>query len=811
MNWVKFTFSLAITLLLFYFLHFPQDTSPPLGKFLNPFAGFWQNNTRDDNIMTDRDLIELRDSVTVLWDDRRVPHIFAKNNYDLYFMQGYLTAKDRLWQMEFLTHAAAGRVSEIVGKAALDYDRFRRRIGMVYAAENTLESILSDDQSRLAINAYADGVNAWIERLIPEKLPIEYKILDYRPEQWTPIKSVLLLKYMAWKLSGYSEEKLRTRTLEALGDSLTKELFFSQSLMLKPVIPEGTEWDFQPIDTPEPPPQYFKDAGSLMNLPAQYTHPQNGSNNWAVSGKKTDSGLPILCNDPHLDLKLPSIWYEAQLVAPNINVYGVSLPGAPSIIIGFNQDIAWGVTNAETDVLDWYRIEFKSNDAKQYRYDGDWHSATQRIEKIKVRGQETVTDTIPITHHGLVVYRRDEKSFNKEVPTGMALRWVAHDPSNELAAFLKINQARAHQDFMDGLSYYNSPAQNFIFADANNNIAIHHNGKFPLRWKFQGRFISEGSNPQFDWKRWIPRNHLPQIKNPERGFLYSANQPPTDETYPYYLAGNYDTFERSTRIHQRLSQMEEITPKDMMTLQTDLMNMRARTVLPVMLENLPAWDLSVAEYHDYDILQNWNYMNSRESIGATLFETWWNFTTNLIWEDDLKQNGTKLLWPNADVTVKMLLHDSVNMFYDISDTEIREFREDILRSAFQQTHQELTKKFGPHGENWEWGEARKTHIPHLANIKGFGRGNLKTDGNRDIINAITSDHGPTWRMIVQLGRKVKAWGIYPGGQSGNPGSRFYDNAVDDWVRGQYYQLLYLQSPRESHPRLKGTTVFGTGQ
>lgn len=813
MKWFKLLSSLSVTLFLFYILNFPPGGKIPFvpGEFLNPFAGFWQNNIRTDRIPEKLRIPGLLDSVVVQWDERQVPHIFAQNNHDLYLAQGYLTARDRLWQMEFITYAAAGRVSEIIGPNpdVIKYDRYRRRLGILYAAENSLKMMQEDEASRAVLEAYAAGVNAWIGQLAGRDLPVEYKILDYRPEPWTPLKTAILLKHMAWDLTGHSRELSLSRTRAALGDSLMEALYFRAPLFMDPVIPPGTPWNFQPLPVPAAPDSIFQYSSPDIFLPFE-PDSGNGSNNWAVSGAKTKSGYPILCNDPHLGLTLPSVWYEVQLISPEVNVYGVSLPGAPAVIIGFNRNIAWGVTNAHTDVLDWYEMDFDEENW-QYLYDGKWEKAQMRIERIKVRNAGSIADTIPITRYGPIVYRRTERSFDNSTPSGMALRWAAHDASDELAAFLKLNRAANYDDFTDALSHYDCPGQNFVFASGSGDIAIVHQGKFPLRWKGQGRYVSDGRDPAYEWKGRIPYEHLPRVKNPPAGFVASANQNPVAAGYPYFLDGKYATFERSRRINQRLAEMQGITPQDMAALQLDNLNLRARTALPAMLDILERQDISLAEARDLETLRAWDFLDGKESIPATIFEHWWENFHKLIWEDEFPGDPGQFTLPGDDVTLNILLNDTASIFIDFSASEELETLGEVLLYAFRETHRQLTEQFGPYGEGWKWSTARPTEINHLARITGFGRTGLKAGGNHDVVNAIKKSHGPSWRMIVQLGPNLKAWGIYPGGQSGNPGSLHYDEFVNDWAAGRYYELLFLTSPAQSHPDLQARTIMRGGK
>ncbi|MCS7073158.1 MAG: penicillin acylase family protein, partial [Bacteroidia bacterium] len=502
-RWVKFLLILSITIGVTWALNNKLGDIPPLGKFLNPFHGCWQNAEINALPQTMRlQLSELEQPVTVQFDERLVPHIFAQTDRDLYFVQGYVTAMLRLWQMEFQTHAAAGRISEIVGEKAVEFDRFKRRSGMSFGAKRALEALEQDPDAKLAITAYSDGVNAYISKLKKRDYPLEYKLLDYQPELWSPYKTALLLKMMAWDLSGNNSDYQMTNVLKELGSQTVAELFPNYPAIMDPIVPRGTKWDFIPEKLPVPAVDSLTQRNLTSHFQSQSTiyqweEPTLGSNNWAVGATKSATGFPILANDPHLGLNLPSLWLEMQLVSPTVNVYGATLPGAPTVIIGFNQNIAWGVTNVDPDVFDWYRIQFKDASMKQYWHDGVWKETQIEITEIKVRGKESVWDTIVYTHHGPIVLKTGETPYNQQTPPMCAMRWLAHDPSNELKTFWKLNRAKSYEEYVEALTYYTCPAQNFIYADNQKNIALWSNGKFPLRYRGQGKFILDGTNSAF--------------------------------------------------------------------------------------------------------------------------------------------------------------------------------------------------------------------------------------------------------------------------------------------------------------------------
>ena len=803
MKWSKAIIFTACLALIFVLLNFSYNTFPPFGPLLNPFSGYWQNGTQSDKIEKTIRVKGLRDSVSIYYDNRRVPHLFAGNLHDLAFTQGFLSAKNRLWQMDFQYRAAAGKLSEILGKKTLNYDRFRRRIGMDYAAENALRGMQADSLTGMLVSAYAAGVNAWIGRLKAADLPLEFKILNYFPERWTPLKTAYIFKLMAWDLTGRNYELPMERTRKALGDEQMNRLFPLSAPFLHPVIPRGTIFRFKPLPAPPVPRKFFSvdtsgDLGSIS--PPGYL---KGSNNWAVSGRKTRSGYPILASDPHLGLNLPSVWYELQLAAPGINVYGVATPGIPLITIGFNNSVAWGLTNAGSDVFDWYRETFRDSSRSEVLFAGRWEKTRKRVEVIKVRGQADVIDTVIYTRHGPIPTLKGEKPVMGNSPVNAAMRWTPHDSSNELRAFLLLNMAKNYGNFREALKFFDSPALNFVYADNRNNIAIWHNGKFPLRWRQQGRYPSDGSDPDYEWHGWIPRDQLPHIKNPDRGFVSSANQPPTDSTYPYYLGWYYEKFERSARINEVLRQAEDITPEDMMALQLDNVNLIARMGLPVLLAALDSSALTPAGQFSRRKLENWDYHMARNELAPSIFSSWWYYLNLFTWSDELKN----LFRPSRAMTLKLLLEDPDSPCFDNKSTPKREVMKDIARQAFQVAVKKLLNDFGPPGKNWKWRNYKQTNIVHLGRIPGLGEYHLATDGAAGIVNAISRTHGPSWRMVVQLGKTPRAWGVFPGGESGNPGSKYYKTGLEMWRTGKWFPLIYMRTPKNISGGIVAKTIL----
>ena len=764
-------------------LDIPHGDIPALGRLLNPFSGFWQNaEPVDFKAPATLSLDGLEAEVELVYDDRLVPHIYAQNLHDLYFAQGYVHAANRLWQMEIQTHTAGGRLSEILGADLLDMDRRNRRLGMVWAAEKTVEFMSHDKSSKeyLAMQAYSEGVNAYISNLKPADYPLEYKLLGYEPEPWTELKTALLLKYMANTLTGTEYDLENSNFANFFGFEYWEKLYGHRWDATDPIIPEGTPWirDSAAKDLKFPNP--------FESYPGKSTHqgdPLIGSNNWAISPEKSATGNPILASDPHLTMTLPAIWYEMHLVAPGLNVYGVSLPGSPAVTIGFNDNIAWGITNSSRDVKDWYKIEMDSRQPGKYLLDGEWVDLDYRYEEISIKGREPFIDTVAYTIWGPIV---SHPTLDFSGAKDHALRWTAHDPSNELAALIGLNFSQNHQDYMDALDNFECPGQNFAFACVDGDIAIRQQGKFPILEPGQGRFLQDGSSIENAWNGFIPFDENPHILNPERGFISSANQVPTDSTYPYYYGGIYEHY-RNRRINKVLGESEGITVEDMKTLQNDNYNWQASDALPFMLTHLG----SAADDEKIAMLKDWNYFNNADLKAPSLYQMWWDSLYYLMWDEFALEQFEGFKYPTSFHTTEFITKTDPNdVFYanimDIyGDNEVQTFK-DINEMAFKKA----VLAFEEAGEP-DWGTAKGTYIGHLGRIEPFGRYDVHCGGNKNIVNATGKTAGPSWRMIVELGDQVKPIGIYPGGQSGNPGSPYFDNFIDDWAVGEYYELQFF--------------------
>lgn len=814
MRVIPFLITSAITFFLVYALNRPWGSAVPMpmGHFLSPQTGFWQNaESIKENFGATLKFPQLKGKAQVYFDERLVPHVFAEDEKDLYFIQGYLHAKFRLFQMDLQTRAAEGRASEIAGPLAVNYDREQRRLGMKYAAENSLRKMEQNQESIAFYSAYTAGINAYIHSLKKKDLPVEYKLLNFQPEEWTNVRTALLLKMMAKMLASGEQDLAYTHLRSVLSHEQITTLYPEVPDSLLPIVPSGTL--FPP---PSVNPQYPENAdsayfGSFTRTTAKEDYKpdeNNGSNNWVLSGKKTASGFPILCNDPHLELSFPSIWYEMQLSTPRSSTYGVTLPGSPFIIIGFNDSIAWGVTNSQRDVKDFYAIKFKDDTRKEYWFNNAWRPVQQRIESIYVKGGPTVFDTVAYTVFGPVMY---DGSFKDTLAnnSAIAVKWAAHETGDDGHTFYKLNHAANYNDYLNAIKTFECPGQNFVFTSKTGDIALWQQGKFPARWNGQGMYVMPGDDSSYLWQGSIPQEENPHSLNPDRGFLESANQRPADGSYPYFIPGGYITA-RGIAIEKYLQDAQSVTVQNMMDLQSNYFNVTAQDMLPVMMRNVysPALNADAVKY--YNELQKWNLRADPGSKGQTIYQVWLDSLVKGIWADEISRAGIGVKLPDEQTTMELLKKDSTALgFIDDIGTPTKENLNNIITGALNKAAASLAEN--ERQGRLEWARFKGVSIHHLVKqLSPFSQTNLNVGGWGNTINAVKKSHGPSWRMIVHMNSPTEAFGVYPGGQSGNPGSRFYDNAVDTWAKGKYYQLWMMQGTETRDSRIKWVMHFEKG-
>ena len=768
----------------------PNNPLPPFGKFLNPFCGVWSTGLEKET----NDIIlhseTLKAPVEIIYDDRRVPHIFAQNMEDALFAQGYVQAQNRLFQMEFVSMASAGSLSSVLGDKTLEIDREKRRRGMLFAAENAVKGWQQFPEFNTYMTAFKKGINAYISDLDPKDYPLEYKLLDFSPSEWTDVKSALIFKYMALTLAGRNDDIRYTNLRNTLGEEAFRFLYPETEENENPVIPDlGFLKGQEILSSSQNEDVYFK--GKIQKAYYESRQGGVGSNSWGLSGMKTASGKTIFCNDPHLSLGLPSIWFEVHIHTPEFNAYGVSIPGMPGIMIGFNEDIAWGETNVGQDVEDLFLIEWADAARTKYMLDGAAREVEMRIETHTVKGGKTITDTIRYTTLGPVYHESTDKKHD------LALRWLIHDMPDtpEFMVFVNAMRCKDYEQYLDVTSDFISPAQNFGFISKTGDIAMRINGRFPVKTGEDGRYIEFGNQSANDWQDYIPRDQNPQILNPERGFISSANQRSAPRDYPYYYTGKFEHFRNKT-INNKLAAMEDITVDDMKKMQTDAWSSKAADVLPLFLNLLPESELKEHEKKTLEVLSQWDFQYRADKLAPVCFELFFSNFQRLTWDEILGlQQEMDVALPKPWRLIDLLRKDPENKYFDIESTSEKESAGDIIRLAFEEMSATMINKLNEN-PNLTWGSYRPLDIFHLIRLPALSEMGLAADGCPDVINAVGQSFGPSWRMIVHHDNSTDAYGVYPGGQSGNPSSKYYKNMVSDWLKGAYYPLRSVRSSDE---------------
>ena len=769
--------TLSIGLALLFFLQKPHTISgkpiPPLGKLLNPFSGAWQNAEDPEEYLSfylNSD--QVKEEVKIVFDNRMVPHIYAQNLHDAMFAQGYVEAYHRLFQMDISTRSPDGRLSEVLGEKLLAYDKKQRRLGLGYAADNAVKGWSKFPDKLKNVDSYTAGVNHFITNLKRKDYPIEYKLLDFEPTEWTNRHCALLLKAMTQTLVGYEEDIEMSNAYRIFGVEDFNLIYPDRNLKDTAV----TQGPYDAANT-----SYQTLNASLqteLNLPS-ITRPRSpdgvGSNNWAISGSKSATGKPILANDPHLGLCLPSTWYEIAITTPEFSAQGVTLLGMPGIMIGFNEDIAWGETNVGHDMMDYHHIQWTNDKKTKYLFDSSIVDADIKIETFQVKGLGEVLDTVRYTHWGPIV----------EDATDLALRWIAHDPAPtpEFMAFVDGMACDNYDDYLKATAVFNAPAQNFIYADNKGEIGIRVNGALPIKKHRQGVMISPGISSDDGWKGFILRENNPQERNPTKGFVSSCNQYSASEDYPFYYNGNFEPY-RGRMTNRLLSSRGSFNASDFKAMQNSTYSILAEEALAVM---LPLLDSNNSLHPQALGLCTWNFEYNANSIYPVWFDHWFKTFHEMLWDEVYtKQKDVALPAPDVWVTVNMIEKVEGSKFYDIEATPNIETLQELVNKSFATSLLPDPATFG---------EVKNAQILHLTKLPAFSENLLLLGGTKHSLNAMQQRFGPSWRMIVELGDTPEAHVTYPGGQSGNPASPFYKNRIATWASGNYDHILL--APKES--------------
>jgi penicillin amidase len=775
---------------------------PPLGQLLDPWHGAWAAAAVSE--LPDQQTVAfaaLDAPVRVVFDVRGVPHIFAESQEDAARALGYVVARDRLFQLEMRWRSTAGRVSELVGYVALGFDRYIRELGLAWSAERDFAALDPGSDALAMMNAYAEGVNAWIDGLGSRDVPVEYRILGATPSRWEPVYSFYLLKQMGWNLShGIETDLLRLRAMARVGREATDALLPVNNPIQQPIQPNGQadpRYDFAPIPPPGAPDEQAAaladDIESFLGPLALRSEADRvlGSNNWVVSPDRTESGYALLSGDPHLGLTLPSIWYEAHMVVPGeLDVYGVTIPSNPVVILGFNRDVAWSMTNTGADVIDYYEEVFDDPDRPtRYRVDDEWRPLEIRTEQYFGRGGRLLgTDTLYVTHRGPVIEADDRK---------LSMRWTVLEPQGVTQAVMRVATTTTVEEYLEAMETFNAPAQNMVVADRNGTVAIRSTGHYPLQPDNSGLPVRDGTQSTSDWLGYWPPERYPQSVSPDQGYLASANQQPIDPLADStYMGANWPSPWRAIRINQLLAADSVVTPEAMQRYQLDPGNARADMFVPFLIDAARGR----AEQGEYDdaaleaaeLLSQWDRLYTKANERAVLFELAMDELYDRTWDELLGEpegeRRARRVFTPASAVLASLLHQPESVWWDDSRTSNTvEDRDAILTASLAAALETAKREHGePHDGGWRWDGIRHANIYHLLNLGSFSALDLPIQGGSGTLNPSSGGgtHGASWRMVVQLGPEIEAWSIYPGGQSGNPVSSRYADRIEKWVNGE---------------------------
>jgi penicillin amidase len=749
-------------------------------------------------------LAPLEEPVEVIRDRWGVPHIYAGSLRDLFVAQGYVTASDRLFQIDFLTRLATGRLSGLFSEMTLSTDRFFRTVGLHRAARRIVEGY--DEQSREMVDALVEGIRAYIEKM-PES-PMEYQVLELEPELPAGEEAVMagaaVAAFMAWILStNWDAELLRVELAERLG--------WEGMLALFPdLTPEPA------IVTPG------KDAGaggrrSALDIlrTAPLTPKGQGSNNWVVAGSRSATGKPLLANDPHLAVQTPSIWYECHLSAPGFEVSGVTLCVAPGVIIGHTAHHAWGFTNVGGDVQDLY-LERLSEDRRSALYNGEWEPVTVHREEIPVRGNaEPEVLEVVETRHGPVLDSYMVGIANPLVVEGgvketYALRWVGHEAAIHPSSLYRMAVARSFEEFREASRDWHCPGQNMVYADVDGNIGYQCTGRHPIRRKGDGTVPVPGWTDEYEWEGYIPFDELPWSLNPEAGFLGTANQKIHDDGYPHLIGRDFLPPYRARRIAQLITATEKHSQESFARMHMDTVSLVARMIVPHLLDMEPADD---RQKEALSHLSDWDGDLAADSVPACIYQVW---SKHIAREVLLPKLGPELFthyygrrqWTNAfqtEVLPTMLEYPSA-MWFGADGVAARD---EVLRRALSAALEELTSTLGEDMAAWRWGALHRVRFAHpLALIPDLAdpltAGVVETGGDEQTLlqGMFEPEIGydavviPSWRHIIDLSDIDASVGIHTTGQSGNPASPHWNDMVEPWSTGRYHPLPFSRQAVE---------------
>jgi len=754
----------------------------------------------------DVDLQNLSAPVSVIRDSLGIPHVYAETETDLYRVVGYLMAQDRLWQMDLLRRVTTGRLSEVLDPGLVEVDRLFRALQLPEKSRKVLDS--TSPEMLDCITAFADGINQFMEQN-RKKLPVEFRILGYEPDPWTPEHTANMIGYMSWSLtSGWNTEISLYKLMHAVDSVRFAELVPDFGLHRSTVYPPGPLADSSP------------ELKSALSEAADFISSKGlqvfrGSNNWAVSGSRSTSGMPILANDMHLGLMVPGIWYQMhQVVEGKLNVTGVVLPGSPYVICGHNEDIAWGMTNVAVDDLDFYLEITHPEDSNRYLLDGKWMDMELVEESIRVKGKEEPLVLINrYTHRGPVV-----GTFRGLDSLVISARWQGREYSNELRTVHLLNRASGWDEFTDALRTFTSISQNVVYADTKGNIGMQCAAGIPVR-EGNGIMMYPGDTSLFDWKGNVPFGELPFAFNPPTGHVSSANNRTAGPGYPYYIGTWFSLPSRIDRIREMLEEKDLHGTADFSRMQGDQHSRLAMDFCPVYLDALRG-RMEGTSLEAMKLLENWDCHMGPDSPAALIFDVMWHQLHEVLFMDELGPEKLSLVSGSIGGNMLNRIRNTRHSAWcdDVNTPEKTESWEDNIRKAFQLTVDTLVNRFGNDPSSWKWGDLHRLHLKHplgevriLDRIFRLNRGPYAVGGSFHTVcpysypaNTYIADHGASERHIFNTADWDKSLTVIPTGTSGVPAARHFMDQTRLYLDKKYHADPFTRSAVESHALYRNT-------
>jgi penicillin amidase len=747
----------------------------------------------------------LTSSVRVLRDAYGVPHIEAGNEHDLMLAAGFVHAQDRLWQMDMARRAGEGRLSELFGQATLPFDRMFRIVGIRRSAAQIIARMAPASLDRL--RWYADGVNAYIASA-RGRYPVEFDLLGYEPELWTPLHSVIVGRLTAWELNlSWWTDLTYGIIAEHVGLDRIVDIMPEYPAGVPPTVPSGEWRSYASLGL-----AYLRTAQSYAALSGSASL-NGGSNAWAVAPGRSTTGGAILANDAHLHLESPSHWYEIQLQMPGLRVRGMSMAGVPAVVAGRNDSIAWGLTNVMADDADFYVEQLDSLTGSRYLYDGQWYPLTLLTEEIPVKGDSARSLTVRLTRHGPIVTDIATPLQRGRAPYVASMRWTGNEFDDQFLAFTRIDRARNWEEFTAGVREFAVPGQSFVYADVRGNIGYWCGVRLPVRAGRNSLFPLPGWDPSTEWKGFVPFGRLPHRFNPPERYIATANNRIVDDSYPYHISDLWEPSSRIQRLNDVLGRKGDLfSVQDFERLQLDTYSYYARDIIPYIVEAFQdsIGTLPVGE-RVFEYLRNWHYRFTTDDVATSIYQ---EFLVRLIHNtfademgDDLFHDWVILGNIPLRVTARLLAQGTSPWFDDVR-TPVVETRDDIVRKSLREALADLRAKWGGDSKNWRWGNLHTVTLSHPFGLRKpldriFNVGPFPVNGGSTALVSFEYDLnkpfdvtvGPSFRQIFDMGGEGEFRSVLPSGESGQVFHSHYADQTRLWLNGGYRTGVFGRAVR----------------